>query len=193
MYSLSEIFVITTMITVVTCVILSIVKNKKDKHYNFVRGFFAFLLIFVVSFIITSTIIPKIEVTAENTIAILKPYSHSERINLIPFSFFRDIKFSLDNGLYYNILFNIIGNIVPFSALSFLGVFLFEKYEKLKSILICCALFSIAIELIQIPLYRGCDIDDLILNMIGYGFGCLIAKMIIRKYPLIISKIRKKG
>lgn len=192
MYSLSEALVITTIITIVSYVILLIAKLKKYRNLNFSRELFVCALVFVISFIISMTVIPKIEITAENSLSLIRPYSHSNRINLIPFSFVKDIKYSLEHGLYYNILFNIIGNIIPFSALSFLCILLFKKYENLKNILMFGFIFSLIIELLQIPLYRGSDIDDLILNIVGYGLGYLLSKIILIKCPLFINKIRKK-
>ena len=193
MYSLPEALFITTIISIISYAILLVIKLKKHKRLNFDRELFLFCFIFVFSFIISMTIIPKIEISPDNSLSILKPYSHSNRINLIPFAFIKEIKFSLENGLYYNILFNFIGNIIPFSALSFLCALLFNKYVNLKNILLLGFSFSLMIELLQIPLYRGCDIDDLILNILGYAFGYLLSKIIITNYQLFINKIKEEG
>lgn len=193
MYSLLEALVIASIITIIAYGVLLIIKIKKYKQINIVREFFIFILIFFTSFIMSMTVIPKIEITPENSLSILKPYSYSNRINLIPFSFVKDIKYYLDNGMYYSILFNLIGNIIPFSVFSFLCVLLFEKLDSLKNILILGFAFSLIIELLQIPLYRGSDIDDLILNMVGYGLGYLFYKKIVLiKYPAFINELRKK-
>lgn len=193
MYSLLEALVIASIITIIAYGVLLIIKIKKYKQINIVREFFIFILIFFTSFIMSMTVIPKIEITPENSLSILKPYSYSNRINLIPFSFVKDIKYYLDNGMYYSILFNLIGNIIPFSVFSFLCVLLFEKLDSLKNILILGFAFSLIIELLQIPLYRGSDIDDLILNMVGYGLGYLFYKKIVLiKYPAFINESRKK-
>lgn len=193
MYSLLEALVIASIITIITYGVLLIIKIKKYKQINIVREFFIFILIFFTSFIMSMTVIPKIEITPENSLSILKPYSYSNRINLIPFFFVKDIKYYLDNGMYYSILFNLIGNIIPFSVFSFLCVLLFEKLDSLKNILMLGFAFSLIIELLQIPLYRGSDIDDLILNMVGYGLGYLFYKKIVLiKYPAFINELRKK-
>lgn len=193
MYSLLEALVIASIITIIAYGVLLIIKIKKYKQINIVREFFIFILIFFTSFIMSMTVIPKIEITPENSLSILTPYSYSNRINLIPFSFVKDIKYYLDNGMYYSILFNLIGNIIPFSVFSFLCVLLFEKLDSLKNILILGFAFSLIIELLQIPLYRGSDIDDLILNMVGYGLGYLFYKKIVLiKYPAFINELRKK-
>lgn len=193
MYSLLEALVIASIITIITYGVLLIIKIKKYKQINIVREFFIFILIFFTSFIMSMTVIPKIEITPENSLSILKPYSYSNRINLIPFFFIKDIKYYLDNGMYYSILFNLIGNIIPFSVFSFLCVLLFKKLDSLKNILMLGFAFSLIIELLQIPLYRGSDIDDLILNMVGYGLGYLFYKKIVLiKYPAFINELRKK-
>lgn len=190
MFSLSEALIVSAIITAIFYSILLVVKLIKHKHINIIREIFICILVFVTAFIMSMTVIPKIEITPENSISILKPYSHSSRVNFIPFSFVKEIKYYLDNGMYYSILFNLIGNIIPFSVFSFLCVLLFEKLENLKNILMLGFAFSLIIELLQIPLYRGSDIDDLILNMIGYALGYLFYKIFLSKYQSLIKKIR---
>ena len=190
MFSLSEALIVSAIITAIFYVILIVVKLIKHKHINIIREIFICILIFVTAFIMSMTVIPKIEITPENSILILKPYSHGSRVNFIPFSFVKEIKYYLDNGMYYSILFNLIGNIIPFSVFSFLCVLLFEKLESLKNILMLGFAFSLIIELLQIPLYRGSDIDDLILNMVGYALGYLFYKIFLSKHQSLIKKIR---
>ena len=190
MFSLSEALIVSAIITAIFYSILIIAKLIKHKHINIIREIFICILVFVTAFIMSMTVIPKIEITPENSISILKPYSHGCRVNFIPFSFVKEIKYYLDNGMYYSILFNLIGNIIPFSVFSFLCVLLFEKLESLKNILMLGFAFSLIIELLQIPLYRGSDIDDLILNMVGYALGYLFYKIALSKHQSLIKKIR---
>lgn len=190
MFSLSEALIVSAIITAIFYVILIVVKLIKHKHINIIRKIFICIFVFVTAFIMSMTVIPKIEITPENSISILKPYSHGCRVNFIPFSFVKEIKYYLDNGMYYSILFNLIGNIIPFSVFSFLCVLLFEKLESLKNILMLGFAFSLIIELLQIPLYRGSDIDDLILNMVGYALGYLLYKIFLSKHQSLIKKIR---
>lgn len=190
MFSLSEALIVSAIITAIFYSILIIAKLIKHKHINIIREIFICILVFVTAFIMSMTVIPKIEITPENSISILKPYSHDSRVNFIPFSFVKEIKYYLDNGMYYSILFNLIGNIIPFSVFSFLCVLLFEKLDSLKAILMLGFAFSLIIELLQIPLYRGSDIDDLILNMVGYALGYLFYKIVFNKHQPFIKKIR---
>lgn len=190
MFSLSEALIVSAIITAIFYGILLVVKLIKHKHINIIRKIFICILVFVTAFIMSMTVIPKIEITPENSISILKPYSHGNRVNFIPFSFVKEIKYYLDNGMYYSILFNLIGNIIPFSAFSFLCVLLFEKLDSFKNILMLGFAFSIIIELLQIPLYRGSDIDDLILNMVGYALGYLFYKIVLNKHQPFIKKAR---
>lgn len=190
MFSLSEALIVSAIITAIFYGILLVVKLIKHKHINIIREIFICIFVFVTAFIMSMTVIPKIEITPENSISILKPYSHGNRVNFIPFSFVKEIKYYLDNGMYYSILFNLIGNIIPFSAFSFLCVLLFEKLDSFKNILMLGFAFSIIIELLQIPLYRGSDIDDLILNMVGYALGYLFYKIVLNKHQPFIKKAR---
>ena len=190
MFSLSEALIVSAIITAIFYGILLVIKLIKHKHINIIREIFICILVFVTAFIMSMTVIPKIEITPENSISILKPYSHGNRVNFIPFSFVKEIKYYLDNGMYYSILFNLIGNIIPFSVFSFLCVLLFEKLDSFKNILMLGFAFSLIIELLQIPLYRGSDIDDLILNMVGYALGYLFYKIVLNKHQSLIKKAR---
>ena len=88
MFSLSEALIVSAIITAIFYGILLVVKLTKHKHINIIREIFICILVFVTAFIMSMTVIPKIEITPENSISILKPYSHGNRVNFIPFSVF---------------------------------------------------------------------------------------------------------
>ncbi|MBW9158662.1 VanZ family protein [Clostridium tagluense] len=74
---------------------------------------------------------------------------------------------------------NILGNILAFSPLGFLLPILFNKYKKLKSILFISFAVSLSIEIVQLSLNIGsCDIDDLILNVLGSILGFSVYKLL---------------
>ncbi|MCL1802584.1 MAG: VanZ family protein [Eubacteriaceae bacterium] len=63
---------------------------------------------------------------------------------------------------------NIIGNILAMSPLSLMLPVLFKSMRKPSHCLCCIFVFISAIELLQLALMTGvCDIDDLLLNMLG--------------------------
>lgn len=81
---------------------------------------------------------------------------------------------------------NLSGNVIGFIPFGILFPHLFRKTVSFKKFVLSAALIIAAVELIQLFSLRGsCDIDDLILNMlgsiIGYPIGGFIANMLIPK------------
>lgn len=67
---------------------------------------------------------------------------------------------------------NLFGNVVMFLPLGLFLPLLWEKFRKLRNVLLATALIITAVELIQLlTLVGSCDIDDLILNVIGSAMG----------------------
>lgn len=67
---------------------------------------------------------------------------------------------------------NLLGNIFAFSPLGFLLPLLFKRYERLKNVFWISFFISLLIELLQLICYLGsCDIDDIILNVLGSIMG----------------------
>ena len=70
---------------------------------------------------------------------------------------------------------NLGGNIIMFIPLGFLLPKVFRKLSSLPRILLITAGIITAVELIQLfTLVGSCDIDDLILNVLGAALGYLI-------------------
>jgi glycopeptide antibiotics resistance protein len=70
---------------------------------------------------------------------------------------------------------NLLGNIFAFSPLGFLLPILFQRYEKIKNALWISLGISLLIEVLQLVFYLGsCDIDDLILNVLGSLLGLIV-------------------
>ena len=81
---------------------------------------------------------------------------------------------------------NILGNILAFSPLGFLLPILFNRYKRLKNIFFISVAVSLSIEIVQIYFNIGsCDIDDLILNVLGSILGLGVYKA--------LKHMRKKG
>lgn len=73
---------------------------------------------------------------------------------------------------------NLLGNIFAFSPLGFFLPLLFKSCKRLKISILISLCVSLFIEIVQLIFYLGtCDIDDLILNvlgsLLGYGVYCL--------------------
>ena len=95
-------------------------------------------------------------------------------INLIPF------KNLLDYPERRQILLNIIGNTAMFIPIGVIWPSVFKELDSHKKAIASGIGFSLVIELLQLPFFsRVTDVDDLILNTVGYllGYGLfLLAK-----------------
>ena len=101
-----------------------------------------------------------------------------QNLNLVPFETIRRfwwvLKHSTDAGGIRHAIVNLAGNVVMFIPL---GVFLpgiWKRLRKFRWFLPAVTLLIAAVELLQlVTLLGSCDVDDLILNLIGavLGFG----------------------
>ena len=74
---------------------------------------------------------------------------------------------------------NLFGNIAAFVPLGFLLPCLWKRVQSFGRFLICTVFLIVAVEVIQLFTLRGsCDIDDLILNVIGALIGFAILRFI---------------
>jgi glycopeptide antibiotics resistance protein len=107
------------------------------------------------------------------------------RYNLIPFLVFKETYQAVfvDHCFSYFII-NFLGNIMIFIPIGFFIPLLWHKMRSLGKTVLCGFIISLFIELIQFPLYRGTDIDDLWLNtlgvLVGYFVFILVKKIIPR-------------
>ena len=107
----------------------------------------------------------------------------AEHLNLIPFRTLRLFGELLVSGVRSYIrmaVINLGGNVIMFIPLGFLLPRVFPHLTSLPRVLLVTAVLVTAVEITQLfTLVGSCDIDDLILNIIGsaigYGFH-LIAK-----------------
>ena len=90
------------------------------------------------------------------------------RINLLPFVHLMDYPERREA------LLNLIGNTAMFIPLGIVWPTVFKKLDSHKKVIAAGIGFSLCIEILQLPFYdRVSDIDDLILNFIGFltGYG----------------------
>ena len=100
----------------------------------------------------------------------------SGRINLIPFSsigsMLRTLRENPRMDVLWVVIYNLVGNIVMFIPL---GFFLSALWENLRSFWRCMAAVALimsAVELAQLLTLRGfCEIDDVLLNLLGAAIG----------------------
>ena len=101
------------------------------------------------------------------------------RINLLPLVYITDYE------ALWEMKVNLIGNTAMFIPIGIIWPAVFRKLDTHKKVIAAGVGFSLFIEILQLPFYdRVTDIDDLILNSLGFllGYGIyLLAKRSKRK------------
>lgn len=78
-------------------------------------------------------------------------------------------------------VYNLAGNILLFLPMGLLIPAIWENFRRLYKVLLPVALLVIAAEILQVLLLAGsCDIDDLILNLLGTALGYPFHKFLIK-------------
>lgn len=105
------------------------------------------------------------------------------QFNLVPFRIFADsaAQIQRNNNFGYFVV-NFLGNIAMFVPIGLFLPMLSPKCSLSKTLLIGLGI-SLLIELCQIPLGRGVDIDDLWLNTLGAAVGHALFALARRIWP----------
>lgn len=103
-------------------------------------------------------------------------------INLKPFLIFEQSRILAKQGVKHYFLINFWGNIGMFLPIGFFPALLWRKWKWWKSFL-CGFGLSMFIELAQIPIQRGTDIDDLWMNTLGAGLGYVLYWLLAKIWP----------
>lgn len=107
------------------------------------------------------------------------------RINLIPFKTI--VKFLTSSYNWDFVMINIAGNIAAFVPMGFLLPMVFSRMKSFTKVIAVVFLATLSIEIFQYVFAVGtCDIDDIILNVLGGVVGYFI----IRSTAALISKNR---
>lgn len=103
-------------------------------------------------------------------------------LNLTPLKVISQTRYEvLVNGNWDYFLINFVGNIVMFLPIGFCLPLLWRV--KARWGVLAGALISLFIELSQLRLARGTDVDDLILNTLGAFLGALLFLLLHRLAP----------
>ena len=91
------------------------------------------------------------------------------RINLFPFVYMADYE------IIREAILNFVGNTLMFVPVGIVYPIVYKKLDTHVKVIAAGVGFSLTIEILQLPFYdRVSDIDDLILNSLGYVLGYLI-------------------
>ncbi len=113
-------------------------------------------------------------------------------INLKPFVIFRQSRILARQGVKSYFLINFWGNILMFVPIGLLPPLLWRKGRWWKAVL-SGFLLSMTIELCQIPISRGTDIDDLWLNTLGTAVGYGLYALTRRAFPNFVQWCQVQG
>lgn len=145
----------------------------KNKEINIKREIVLFLFFSFMAALASQTIIPKIEIN--DGIRIINTGGH--KTNLIPFKVIAETYYEVFINKHINyFIINFLGNIIMFIPIGFLIKYLWNIDNK-KVILIGSSI-SLFIELSQLFLQRGTDIDDIILNTLGTLIGLKLYELL---------------
>ena len=100
------------------------------------------------------------------------------RINLVP------LVYLLNYEIFKEMLINVIGNTTMFIPLGIVWPCVFRQLNTHGKVFVSGVATSLAIEILQLPFFdRVSDIDDLILNTVGFmaGYGLYLLVKLLRK------------
>ena len=137
--------------------------------------------------LLSQTILPEL-------LAALKTGFHWDgRINWTPFAAFRQaLTIARRTGDPSFFLLNIPGNILIFLPLGLLPPLLWGKMEKLWKTALFGFGVSLFIEVTQLILPRGTDVDDLLLNTFGTLLGYALFALIRKRFPNFPARCRHR-
>ena len=161
--------------------------RKSSRKFNLYHEIALLIFVIFIVGLASQTVIPKIELGINGNINILKNGTHG--INLLPlkvlFETYREVFINLNINYF---IINFLGNIIMFMSIGFFIPLLWEIPDK--KIIIVGFLFSLFIEVCQLFLNRGTDVDDLILNTLGTILGLLVYKFLYKKFKNLIIRFR---
>jgi len=116
--------------------------------------------------------------------------SHS--MNFVPFKFIYKIytEVFLNKNVSY-LLINIMGNIILFIPIGFVVPLLWRVSRRMTMVI--GFLSSLFIEVCQLFLLRGTDVDDLLLNAFGVMLGILIYRTLQKHRVGVVEKFKITG
>ena len=112
-------------------------------------------------------------------------------VNLVPFRMIRQYFHDFGTADVFFAIIMFLGNMGTFLPLGFFLPLLFRGLNGFK---IACfgAVFSLSVEFVQYFLGRHCDIDDLLLNVLGVVMGYWLYLLLKKIFPRFISRFHCK-
>ena len=163
--------------------------RKKNINTTIHHEIGVILFLIFIAGLLSQTIIPR---SNEGITGIdIENFSEFFIVNLIPGKTFMSDISQMQNGNFDIFLIFFIGNIVMFIPVGF-AVPLLWRMPIIRAFF-AGAVLSLLIELIQLPLPRCTDIDDLILNSVGGIIGTLLFLIVRKIFPKFTDQFRVKA
>jgi len=163
----------------ITWILVRAVFAIKNKRISWKRELQLILVYICIIVVARFTFFPFSEVNGKVQPLILDiAKAFLPRINMLPFVYLFDYPVVRDAML------NIIGNTTMFVPLGIIWPIVYKELNTHKKVIAAGIGFSLCIEILQLPFYdRVTDIDDLILNSLGYlmGYGIYLSVILMRK------------
>ena len=110
----------------------------------------------------------------------------SQHLSLTPFHtirlFVNGLVGDYGDGSRRSAIINLFGNVLLFLPLGFLPPLLWRSFRKLWKMLLWGGLIILGVELIQLfALVGNCDVDDLLLNLVGIFMGYGLFRLLCRR------------
>lgn len=167
------------------CIFRIFLLRKRRSELRWLREISLLLFVLFLAGLASQTVLPRIEWGA-NGPGIVQNGVHTT--NLIPLKVLFETWEQLEQGRFNYFLINFLGNVVMFIPI---GLFprLLWNVSRRKGLLIgfCTSLF---IEVCQLFLTRGTDVDDLLLNTLGTFLGILLYNLLHKTCPNFINRFR---
>lgn len=140
---------------------------KKTKQFSWKRELQLMLVYICIVVIVRFTFCPFAKVDGKVQPLLFYPDNWFPfRVNLRPFVYL------FDYPTMKEVLLNLIGNTTMFIPVGIVWPIVYKQLDKPWKVIAAGVGFSLCIEIIQLPFYdRVSDIDDLILNSIGFLTG----------------------
>jgi len=161
------------LITVLWLIVRTVVWTKQ-KHVNWKRELQLLPVYICLLVVIRFTFCPFGKVDGKILpLVFYKENWFPFRINLLPFVYL------FDYPVFKEALLNLIGNTAMFIPIGIIWPVVYKKLDTSWKVIAAGSGFSLCIEILQLPFYdRVSDIDDLVLNslgyVIGYGIYCVV-------------------
>ena len=147
-------------------------QNEKNKTIRYKREMLNFAMLIYFLFLFAMTIIPNGGLDYPS----LKRSLELGQLNLVPFKVIpQTIHMVFIEGQWSYFLINFLGNIAIFMPIGF-SLLLYNSSISYKCITLTGMSISSFIEIFQLFIHRGTDIDDVILNTLGAILGFCICK-----------------